>query len=260
MRPGALSRLRCPVCGATEWSASASARVCAGCGHTLADRGGWLDVLGEAPERLSRGQRLFHRPSGAAFYARIRESPLARLWSGRSFAEERALLLRWLEPAPGGWILDLPCGQGNFTQSIAEACTDSTVIGADLSPAQLDLAVRRLRRAGIANVLLLRANALSLPFADATFDAVSACGGLHLYPDVPRALAETFRVLRPGGRVAGLTIRTLPGPFAPLVARAMGVRAFDFDALARDFERAGFARYCWEGGRLLGYFRAERPA
>ena len=70
--------------------------------------------------------------------------------------------------------------------------------GVDFSPAMLDIARRRARQLG-RNTDLREADALALPFPDASFDTVVATYVLCAVPDEQRALKEMNRVLRPGG-------------------------------------------------------------
>ena len=134
-----------------------------------------------------------------------------------------------------------------------------TVIGIDLSGRMLELAAARLRREGLENFLLLRASALELPLGDGACDAVSACGGLHLYPDVPRAVAESRRVLRSKGRIAGLTFRSLRSGsiLESALQRYAGVTAFDFRNLGQEFGQRGFSEWRHEEGGIVGYFSAQ---
>src|SRR5439155_3427816 len=93
---------------------------------------------------------------------------------------------------------------------------DGLVVGLDISAAMLARAAKRVAEVGLANVLLLRADAQALPFADATLRHVSCAGGLHQLPDLPRALAEMARVSRDGGV---LTASTFIEPRGALAAR-----------------------------------------
>jgi SAM-dependent methyltransferase len=96
---------------------------------------------------------------------------------------------------PGQTVLDLCCGQGNVAAVlISRGCK---VVGADFSPAMLELARRRLPDA-----IFMTADAQDLPFPDGTFDVVVSNVGICHVPDQPRALAEARRVLRRGGRFA----------------------------------------------------------
>jgi arsenite methyltransferase len=69
------------------------------------------------------------------------------------------------------------------------------------------------RLCGLGNVRFLVAECERLPYADASFDLVLSNGVFNLVLDKPRALAETFRVLKPGGRLClADQLRTAPEP------------------------------------------------
>jgi SAM-dependent methyltransferase len=260
--------LLCPGCRQARLVVvSGGGLRCGGCNHEVPDRGGWLDFLGGPPSRPSLGQRVFLNRFGAAIYAGLRESRAIALVDFRTFRDEVELLSRWL-PLDGDGrparALDVPCGQGNFTATLARRMPSGIVIGVDLSHVQLTLAARRLRRERIDNVVLLRGSALDLPLVDAAVDAAQSCGGFHLYPDVERAIDEMARVVRPGGGVAGLAPRTHRNPlvhlFERLAERGSGITFLDLDALGARFLAAGFARWRWQGRGLVGWFAAERGA
>jgi ubiquinone/menaquinone biosynthesis C-methylase UbiE len=88
--------------------------------------------------------------------------------------------------------LDIACGTGMSTIALREHAQD--VVGVDVSPEML----RAARRAS--GVAYLFARAERMPFAAATFDAVTCCSGIHWF-DQPRFFAELHRVLRPGAWV-----------------------------------------------------------
>jgi len=87
-------------------------------------------------------------------------------------------------------VLDLGCGKGRFARPLAEE--GATVIGLDLSQAMLREA-RGLDR--------VRGSSRRLPFASGTFDAVIAVEVFEHLDSIDPALAESRRVLRPGGRL-----------------------------------------------------------
>ncbi|WP_217547805.1 class I SAM-dependent methyltransferase [Streptomyces sp. GbtcB6] len=95
-----------------------------------------------------------------------------------------------------GRLLDLACGTGIVTRRLAAARPTLRVTGADRAPGMARMAAARLP----GSVLL--ADSRRLPFADATFDAVTTVWLLHLMADtaeVRAIVAECARVLRPGG-------------------------------------------------------------
>jgi SAM-dependent methyltransferase len=107
-------------------------------------------------------------------------------------------LLDAAEIGAGSRILDLCCGTG----LVAGAATarGAVVSGLDFSPAMLAVA-----RATHADLHFAEGDAESLPFPDASFDAVVSNFGVHHLARPERAVAEAMRVLRPGGRLAGTT-------------------------------------------------------
>jgi len=102
--------------------------------------------------------------------------------------------LRALLPAPGRATLDLGCGEGRVTRFLASA--GHRVAGADAAPTMVRHAAGHPDAAPA-----VLADAAALPFADAAFDLVVAYMCLHDMDQMPRALAETSRVLEPGGRL-----------------------------------------------------------
>ncbi|BCJ65189.1 demethylmenaquinone methyltransferase [Polymorphospora rubra] len=95
---------------------------------------------------------------------------------------------------PGDRVLDLGAGTGVSTEELARS--GAYAVGLDLSLGML-LAGRRVRP----DVPLLAGDALRLPFADATFDAVTISFALRNMVDTGAALRELARVTRPGGRL-----------------------------------------------------------
>lgn len=93
-------------------------------------------------------------------------------------------------------VLDVGCGQGADVCEYALAGARAT--GVDLTPRHLELAREHVSELGL-EASIVEADAESLPFDDATFDRVSSNGVLHHTPDMPAALREIHRVLRPRG-------------------------------------------------------------
>jgi demethylmenaquinone methyltransferase/2-methoxy-6-polyprenyl-1,4-benzoquinol methylase len=127
-----------------------------------------------------------------------------------------------LAGAPRKHVLDLCCGSGDLVFLAGEAGARD-VVGADFTFSMLAVAARR-KRAGAGTGRFVQADALSLPFPDDSFDAITISYGLRNVSDLPAALAEMRRVLVPGGRVAILDFGKPDGPIArALYAAYLGV-------------------------------------
>src|SRR5262245_29088885 len=99
-----------------------------------------------------------------------------------------------------GWrVLDVATGSGNA--AIAAARLGCTAVGVDYVPSLLERGRVRAAAEGL-SVELVEGDAEALPFADASFDAVTSVFGAMFAPDHERAAAELVRVTRPGGTIA----------------------------------------------------------
>ncbi len=118
-----------------------------------------------------------------------------RLWKRHTVAEARV--------RPGHRVLDLAGGTGDLTKRFAELVGDrGEVVLADINAAMLAEGRRRLVDAGVTgNVSIVQADAEKLPFADRSFDRVCIAFGLRNVTHKDVALAEMYRVLKPGGRM-----------------------------------------------------------
>jgi ubiquinone/menaquinone biosynthesis C-methylase UbiE len=97
-------------------------------------------------------------------------------------------------------VLDIATGTGEPGLTIAAANPSSTVIGTDLAEGMLTTAEAHARARGLANYHTQVADVSALPFAAASFDAVSCRLGFMFFPDMQQAANEIARVLKPGGR------------------------------------------------------------
>lgn len=135
--------------------------------------------------------------------------------------------------APGEAAIDVACGTGKLTGSLAERVGPlGRVEAVDLSPAMVERASRALR--GVPQVRVSVADALALPFPAGSFDAATIGFGLRNLPDFGAGFRELGRVVRPGGRVVCLELSLPPlRPWArvyhatfrrsaPLLARLAG--------------------------------------
>ena len=103
-------------------------------------------------------------------------------------------------PSVGTRLIELGCGPGFYSCRLAERFSDMSVIGVDRSESQLRWARERAGALGLSNCRFRRINALELSYADAEFDIVLASRLFTILPEQNRAVAEMYRVLKPGGR------------------------------------------------------------
>lgn len=125
---------------------------------------------------------------------------IERMYVTPDVVGQRARFLQLLAPRSGERILDVGVGPGFLTYDLAPIVGErGLVAGVDSSEVMVELAKRRCEGRGPCELRL--GDATALPFADASFDAVTSCQVYEYVPDIERALAEVRRVLRPGGRV-----------------------------------------------------------
>lgn len=108
-------------------------------------------------------------------------------------------LVEVADPRPEWRALDIATGGGHTALALTPRVRE--IVVTDLTPEMLRAARTHLASKGVTNAVFQEADACGLPFPDASFDLVTCRIAPHHFPDVPRFVAETFRVLRPGGRV-----------------------------------------------------------
>ena len=187
---------------------------------------------------------------------------LNRLMSAGQDVRWRRLAVRALgRPAPGR-LLDIGTGTGDLALELSRQAPGHGVVGVDLSGRMLAVAADKCAARGEHRIGLVRADGLRLPFADRSFAGAATAFTLRNVADVPGALAEVRRVLRPGAPFACLEI-TRPGGgalgalftlyFHQVVPRLAGVISGRPDAyryLPRSVDRF------LTGDELLGVMRA----
>ncbi|MGA2825793.1 MAG: demethylmenaquinone methyltransferase [Streptosporangiaceae bacterium] len=130
----------------------------------------------------------------------------------------RRIVARAVGAQTGERILDLAAGTG--TSTVTFGASGANCVACDFSLGMLRAGLRRVRatpdRPGVPPPAFVAGDAVRLPFADGVFDAVTISFGLRNVVDPAAALAEMFRVTRPGGRL-------VIGEFSRLSARPLRV-------------------------------------
>ena len=176
-------------------------------------------------------------------YEEVVDSELRRFW-GWSY---RGLVRRLIETAAvreGDAVLDVATGTALIPRTLADQIgVRSRIVGLDITLAMLEHAQRALEaRKSPSRISLVCASAMGMPFAEESFDVVICGLGAH-HMDVPGALCEMRRVLRPGGNLA-LAIGSAPRfwklPGIKALLRMVGFLYFlPSDGLARAWAEAG---------------------
>jgi demethylmenaquinone methyltransferase / 2-methoxy-6-polyprenyl-1,4-benzoquinol methylase len=146
----------------------------------------------------------------------------------------RVATTRAVGPRAGERILDVAAGTGTSSASLAR--NGASVVAADFSEGMIE--VGRRRQADNPYVTFVQADATQLPFDDASFNAVTISFGLRNIVDPRKALAEFYRVTKPGGRVV---ICEFSHPPAALI-------------------RGGYSMYLRYGMPLLARAASSNPA
>ena len=160
-----------------------------------------------------------------------------------------------LGPRPLTRVLEIAAGTGVVTRRLAATLPDSVaIVATDLNPPMLALATEL----GTSRAVEWRqADAMNLPFDDASFDAVVCQFGVMFFPDKAKAFSEAHRVLRPGGvflfnvwdrieenefaHTVSLALESLFPDDPPRFMARTPHGYFDFDTITRDLRAGGFA-------------------
>ena len=151
-------------------------------------------------------------PSGPSNPSRQRERVRA-IWDGFAPLYDRYMLptarpvaerlVELLDPPVAARVLDLATGTGTAAIAAAQRVgPEGRVTGIDLSPAILDIARRHVADAGLANLDIKEMSAEDLELPAESFDAILCGLGLMFFSEPDRALAEAWRVAKPGAKVA----------------------------------------------------------
>jgi demethylmenaquinone methyltransferase / 2-methoxy-6-polyprenyl-1,4-benzoquinol methylase len=177
----------------------------------------------------------------------------------------RRALVSEAAPKAGDRVLDVATGTGMVAAELLSRC-DCSVVGIDQSAAMLSAARARFASEPATRIELIEGQAESLPFADASFDALTFTYLLRYVDDPAATVRELARVVRPGGRVASLEFGVPPLALARVAWRfytAVGLPTLGRLA-SREWAQVGrflgpsirgfYARHPVE--RIVGYWEA----
>ncbi|MEM0944423.1 MAG: class I SAM-dependent methyltransferase, partial [Pseudomonadota bacterium] len=178
----------------------------------------------------------------------------------------KAAMIDWLAPRRGMTLLDVAGGTGDIAFRFLSRARDGHATVCDMTQAMLDEGQRRAEEQGIWDVDWICGDAMALPFEDKSFDAYTIAFGIRNVTRIEDALAEAYRVLKPGGRFLCLEFSHMTVPAAqwaydrysfnviPPMGRAVtgdsesykylveSIRRFpDQETFAQMIRRAGFA-------------------
>lgn len=196
---------------------------------------GIVDVVGRIQWPLNLAQRTGQWPLTAAVYDRFWRRRALSLLAGVSFPPdlEIEIVARTIELESAQVLLDNACGNAYYGRALAKAMerqgAGGVVIANDLSLPMLEKALSYARMEGVAErILFVRSDSERMPFASASIDAITCGGSFNEFQSPGAYLAETRRVLRPGGRMSLMcqvrSPRPLEAAFQRLIGRLGGLR------------------------------------
>jgi demethylmenaquinone methyltransferase/2-methoxy-6-polyprenyl-1,4-benzoquinol methylase len=165
-------------------------------------------LTGPAPPPAEKAERARTMFAGIA----PRYDLMNALMTGGRDQAWRRTAVRLAAPRAGERVLDLATGTADLALAFVAASPAGRVVGADFVEGMLHHAREKLRHRQESRIALVAADALALPFPDATFGCVASAFLLRNLADLAAGLAEMRRVTARGGRVVALEITqpTLP--------------------------------------------------
>ncbi len=186
-------------------------------------------------------------------------------------------------------VVDVAGGTGDVAFELCRRCPPASIELTDFTPEMLEVARERIGRGAARGVAVrtAEADAMALPYPDASFDVLTMAYGLRNFSDRRRAMSEAARVLRPGGRAVILEFGTPPNPVwravynvylghvVPLVGGAVcgDVSGFKYlsssirefpqqNTIVEELRRAGFASVEYHDctGGIAAVYRAVKPS
>ena len=160
----------------------------------------------DAPTKAASRQKLFN--DIAPVYDELNDVLSAgqhRVW--------KRMAVSWSGAAPGHAALDICCGSGDLARLLAHAVGPSgSVVGLDFAQEMLDYAAQARPPPRSCAVAWTQGDALDLKLPEASIDAATMGFGLRNVADIPQALREIHRVLKPGARAAILDFNNSHNP------------------------------------------------
>lgn len=238
--------LRCPETLRTGFRIDEDAAFCIGSARFYRVSDGVIDML-TAHSGAAPAQALMETPLYSRGYEQYFRPALTRLVTTQTVDDSIRLSVAMLRLQHRQRVLDVGCGTGNFTRSIANEVSpdQGIVVGLDRSEPMLHRAESLRRQAALDHVVFVRGDALRLPFVDGAFDRVHCSAALQLMPSPELVVREFARVVRPGGRVVIATFVRSTRGWVRRAQRALGplkgFHWFDPDELMAMIRDAGLA-------------------
>lgn len=209
-------------------------------------------------------------PSEADFWNKIAES-YSKKPVDLPEAFERKIEITKARMAPDHVVLDIGCGTGSLALRLAPA--GAHIHGLDISEEMIRIARGKAADQGIGNVTFHVGpfDERFAVFEPASLDGICAYSILHLVPERAAALAQIFRLLKPGGFFVSSTVCLAESwvPYAPILTvmrwlgKAPPVAIFSKKTLAADIAKAGFTNLSAPdvgAQATVGFMVAEKPA
>ncbi|WP_250471622.1 class I SAM-dependent methyltransferase [Caballeronia sp. GAFFF1] len=158
-------------------------------------------------------------------------------------------------------VLDMGCGAGHASFAVAPHVKQ--VVAYDIAPQMLATVEAAAKERGLTTIRTQQGAAETLPFDDASFDWAISRMSAHHWRDVPKALAEVHRVLKPGGRLKFIDIAGIDDPLfdthiqaIEVLRDASHIRDYRADEWIAMLDAAGFDARVTERWRLPLEFEA----
>jgi demethylmenaquinone methyltransferase/2-methoxy-6-polyprenyl-1,4-benzoquinol methylase len=122
-------------------------------------------------------------------------------------------MMDWLAPRAGQRLLDVAGGTGDIAFRFLKRAPEASAVVLDMTESMLEEGRKRAEAQHLSDRLdWVVGDAMALPFEDRTFDVYTISFGIRNVTRIADALAEAFRVLKPGGRLMVLEFSQLPNP------------------------------------------------